>query len=297
MKTVGIYSITNLKNNKIYIGSTKNFERRYYYHLNDLRNNRHFNIHLQRAFNIDGEDFFIYNLVEECDELNLVEKEEYYIEKFNSCDEKFGYNINPKSDRPPSWIGKNHSEETKSKISISQKGKFISDYIKKRASETHKGKKLSDENKIFLKNINSGEKNAMFGKTPYDVWLEKYGKEIADKKLENWKNNISKSNKGRFVSDETREKISKSNKGKTLSKDSIEKIRVSKIGIRASEKTKKLMSELKKGENNSACKIKNSEVVDILNMINNGEKIINIAKKYNVSRRTIYNIKIGKRKF
>jgi len=296
MKTVGIYSITNLKNDKVYIGSTKNFERRYYYHLNDLKNNKHFNIHLQRAYNIDGEKFFIYNLVEECEDVELIKKEEYYIEKFNSCDEKFGYNINSKADRPPSWFGKKHSDETKEKMSISQKDKFISDYVKQRASETHKGKKISDENKLFLKNLNSGEKNPMYGKTPYEIWIKKYGEKIADEKLASWKNNIRESNTGRITSDETREKISKSNKGKILSKESIEKIRASKIGTIASDETKKLMSEQKKGEKNSACKIKNSEVINILDMIFKGEKIINIAKIYNVSRRTIYNIKNGKRK-
>ena len=136
----------------------------------------------------------------------------------------------------------------------------------------------------------------MFGRKPYDIWIENYGKEIADEKLESWKNNISESNKGRITSEETREKISNANKGKILSKESIEKIRVSKIGKLASEETKKLMSEQRKGDNNPACKIKNLEVVEILNMIGDGEKIIDIAKKYNVSRVTINNIKIGKRK-
>lgn len=296
MKTVGIYSITNLKNNKVYIGSTKNFERRYYYHLNDLKNNRHFNIHLQRAYNIDLEKSFIYELIEKCDESELIKKEEYYIEKFNSCDEKFGYNINSKSDRPPSWLGKKHSSETKEKIGEKSKGRVCSEYVKKISSETHKGKKISDENKLFLKKLNSSEKNPMYGKTAYEIWIKKYGEKIADEKLESWKNNISESNKGRIISDETREKISKSNKGKSLSKESIEKIRIKKLGTFVSEETKKLMSEKKKGENNAACKIKNSEVVVILKMIDNGEKIIDIAKKYNVSRVTINNIKMGKRK-
>ena len=109
----------------------------------------------------------------------------------------------------------------------------------------------------------------MFGRKPYDIWIEKYGKEVADEKLENWKLKISESNKN---------KISK-NKGKI-----------------ASIETKLKMSEQRKGENNPACKIKNSEVINILNMIGNGEKIIDIAKKYNVSRVTIDNIKKGKRK-
>ena len=38
----------------------------------------------------------------------------------------------------------------------------------------------------------SGEKNPMYGKTFYDVWVEKYGKEIADKKKEEWLKNKRK---------------------------------------------------------------------------------------------------------
>ena len=40
----------------------------------------------------------------------------------------------------------------------------------------------------------SGEKNPMYGKTFYDVWVEKYGKEIADKKKEEWLKNKRKKN-------------------------------------------------------------------------------------------------------
>jgi hypothetical protein len=35
----------------------------------------------------------------------------------------------------------------------------------------------------------SGEKNPMFDKTIYEVWNIKYGKEIADKKYNDWKQN------------------------------------------------------------------------------------------------------------
>ena len=31
------------------------------------------------------------------------------------------------------------------------------------------------------------EKNGMYGKTPYDIWLEKYGKEEADKRYSSWR--------------------------------------------------------------------------------------------------------------
>lgn len=62
------------------------------------------------------------------------------------------------------------------------------------------GKSHSEFFKDKLKKERSGtwyvnEKNSMFGKTNYDVWLEKYGKEIADEKQKksNEKNRISNS--------------------------------------------------------------------------------------------------------
>ena len=36
----------------------------------------------------------------------------------------------------------------------------------------------------------------MKGKTVYSIWLEKYGVDIADSKLEEWKNKISISTRG-----------------------------------------------------------------------------------------------------
>lgn len=75
------------------------------------------------------------------------------------------------------FYGKNHSIETKNKISNKNKGKIYSE-------EVNKKKALP------------GSKNGMFGKSIYEVWVEKYGEEVANKKREDWKFKISKKNKG-----------------------------------------------------------------------------------------------------
>lgn len=59
-----VYHITNVMSNKCYIGSTQNYQKRITQHFSCLRNNRHHNIHLQRAFNKYGEENFIYGIVE-----------------------------------------------------------------------------------------------------------------------------------------------------------------------------------------------------------------------------------------
>lgn len=60
-----IYKITNLINNKVYIGSTKSYNRRISYHKSDLNNNKHINNHLQAAWNKYGKDNFLFEIVEE----------------------------------------------------------------------------------------------------------------------------------------------------------------------------------------------------------------------------------------
>lgn len=55
---IGIYSIINKANNKIYIGSTINLERRLKEHKRRLKYNNHTNTHLQYAWNKYGKECF-----------------------------------------------------------------------------------------------------------------------------------------------------------------------------------------------------------------------------------------------
>jgi group I intron endonuclease len=88
---IGIYKITNLVNGKIYYGSSKDIEKRWRIHKNNLNNNKHHNIKLLNAWNKYGEENFKFDVIEECDETILLEKEQYYL------DLKPDYNIGLKS--------------------------------------------------------------------------------------------------------------------------------------------------------------------------------------------------------
>jgi group I intron endonuclease len=60
-----IYIIENTINNKIYIGSTKNFNKRKVRHFSTLKTEKHHNLYLQRAYNKYGkENFRMYTLEE-----------------------------------------------------------------------------------------------------------------------------------------------------------------------------------------------------------------------------------------
>lgn len=86
----GIYMIRNIKNDKKYIGSSKNIEERWQQHQSALKNNGHTN-KLQYAYNKYGEDSFEYVVLEEVDSSNLLLiKEKEWIDKYNSVFD--GYN-------------------------------------------------------------------------------------------------------------------------------------------------------------------------------------------------------------
>ena len=87
----GIYRIVNLKNSKIYIGSTTNFSRRRKEHVKRLRSNKHNNKHLQASFNKFGEENFKFEILEKTED--LIVREQYYIKTLNTMNPKIGYNL------------------------------------------------------------------------------------------------------------------------------------------------------------------------------------------------------------
>lgn len=89
-----IYAIINLKNGKKYIGSTTNFSRRKYHHLNDLKNNNHHNIILQNSWNNNSPEFYKFIILERLNKTDdKFEKEQYWLDLYKSYDKENGYNI------------------------------------------------------------------------------------------------------------------------------------------------------------------------------------------------------------
>lgn len=89
----GIYKITNIVNNKVYVGRSVNWLKRISVHKSELRKNKHSNPYLQKAWNKYGETNFICELVEQCSVDELKDKEIYWIDKLNAINRDFGYNI------------------------------------------------------------------------------------------------------------------------------------------------------------------------------------------------------------
>lgn len=148
MQKQGIYIFTNLVNNKVYIGSSLNLDKRCYEHYRLLRLNQHENKHFQAAWNKYGEENFEYRVLKEVDLLesdeennqNLRSIETDYIQQYKSYDSNYGYNF------IPGGIGTQNlpcSEEKKQKISKANKNR----------EAYNKGVPMSEEQKELLRKI------------------------------------------------------------------------------------------------------------------------------------------------
>lgn len=115
-----IYCITNLINNKKYIGQTadkKGYKERWRKHRSCLRRGNHKNSHLQNAWNKYGEENFEFILLHEYkykskedirNKLNNME--EYYIDKWNLFNRDLGYNIASAGSNGNNFVGKSEEE-------------------------------------------------------------------------------------------------------------------------------------------------------------------------------------------
>lgn len=88
-KNIGIYCIKNTINNKMYIGLSKDIKSRISYHKYASKNK---NNHLYLAIRKYGWENFEYSILEVCEEKYLCEREIFYINKYQTFNEEYGYN-------------------------------------------------------------------------------------------------------------------------------------------------------------------------------------------------------------
>lgn len=153
-KATGIYCIKNLVNNKIYIGSTKrSFATRKTRHLRLLRNNTHYNEHLQNAWNYYKEENFSFEVLYICLPNECEKYEGEFMKLYNSNKREFGYNIACVSTFCFDYkISENHNIEKsirKRKKSIELNGLYTTE------RGIQKPFKLYDINGKFIKEYNS----------------------------------------------------------------------------------------------------------------------------------------------
>jgi hypothetical protein len=87
----GIYLIRHIKTKKIYIGCSIDIYQRLKVHKYELKSNNHINKKLQKDYN-DNKRLWFEVLMIVNERKKLLMYEQFYMEKYNSKNEKFGYN-------------------------------------------------------------------------------------------------------------------------------------------------------------------------------------------------------------
>lgn len=209
-----IYKITDLVNDKIYIGARakKEFDANYYGS----------GVKIKTAVSLFGKDNFKIKLIEWCKtKEELIEKEIYWIKKYNSFDKDIGYNVR---------VG-GISGRAIANLSKEQKQKYYRKQSKAQSNRTwiYRGDKLKrvkdKELEEYLQNgwtkgTNSNRKAInKDGKTKYvefknlQHYLDEGWKLGQDEKLiSSW----TQAFRGKHHSEETRKKIGASNRSRQL---------------------------------------------------------------------------------
>ena len=100
MPICGIYKITNQINGKCYIGQSVNIAKRWteYRCKATSKGSEGFESHFYRSIRKYGLENFSFEILEECLREELNKKEQFYIAKYHSDQQDYGYNLTPGGD-------------------------------------------------------------------------------------------------------------------------------------------------------------------------------------------------------
>jgi len=145
-----VYITTNRLNGRKYIGS----------HNNKKKNYLGSGIYLNKAIKKYGKEYFIREILWEGPAKYRYEMEEYYINYYNAADNGLFYNVSDKG--VGIYPGHKFSDESKAKISASNKGKTFTEEHKVKISEALKGRIFSEETKAKISAAKKGVKRGPY---------------------------------------------------------------------------------------------------------------------------------------
>lgn len=153
---IGIYKITNTQNQECYIGQSKDLNRR----KNDHLKYRNTSNRLFKDIEKYGVDNFKFEVLEECEEADLLSRETYYIKKYNPY-----YNIVGKDDKEFNSLVSRGTKEWWNSLPEETKNRIITENLKgpKKGHEVSKetrakiSKKVSEVQKQPIRIIETGQ--------------------------------------------------------------------------------------------------------------------------------------------
>ena len=230
MNQSGIYEIVNTVNGKRYIGSAKNFSRRWGTHRRELKGAKHGNSKLQRAWNKYGEAAFKFLPILVCQKSMLLFYEQQLLDKV-----KPEYNIALSVSAP--MTGMKHTAAAIAKIAAAAKGNTYSlgnkasPETRARLSKAKKGVLKSEEHKAKIGNAHRGKT------VPEHVRTRMLGNTLGLGHVHDAETRakISAKKKGQTHSEETKALISRKKKGVAMSEEGR---RALSIALRNSERVK-----------------------------------------------------------
>lgn len=250
-----IYFIHNIVNNKVYIGKTINFKRRWERHIKtSFYNKSKDKFYLHKAIKKYGTKNFIFSVIQTLNnQSDANDAEKYWISYFNSKNNKYGYNL---TDGGEGCVGRKISDKTREKMRIAATGR-----------------KHTEKTKELLRKIN-------LDKIPVNIEQLKTihtGVPLS----EEHKRKISEAKKGVPFSEEHKKNMSKSHKGLLAGEKN------PFYGKKHTKEVKKKIS----GENSVHSKLTKKEVIEIRQKYDTGKYTHQeLANEYKVSRRNINSI-------
>lgn len=200
---IGIYKITS-PSKRVYIGQSVNIELRWNQYQNNYKHTLS-QVKLIRSFEKYGVETHDFEVIEECSQNELNERERYWQDYYNVLHKGLNCKLTKTADKSGHL-----SEETKKKISLANKvsmaGRKPSKKANEAASKKNKGKKRSQEVRNKISQASLGKKhskitkekmsNAHRGKVLPEETKTKIGKSVAKalkgrKLSEEHKNNLS----------------------------------------------------------------------------------------------------------
>ncbi len=314
LSTCGIYCITCIVNGKRYLGSSKNVQMRMRMHKYNAGSDNSTLPLLYKEMRFYGLESFIIEILEQCPEKNLLEREDYWIEVLQTHID--GYNIRQKTDLRGIKQGERsfliHLEAYNLYGHIMHKmPRHICGIYRITSLDTgeqYVGRSTDLKTRLRLHRYDSVKHPEYSPKLYADIQtygiehfkvdlLEQCSEDDLASKERYWLdtlgteyNGYNRLRKDFTHTDETRKRLSWLHKGRVLSDEHRQNIAQARRGRKHSDEIIKALQRAGRKQS----RLSEEDVKDIKRLMQQGVKPGEIMRIYNIGRGTYYDIKYGK---